>query len=1214
MNSVLLWLGGLLVAALALLFAVPHAIDWNAYRGVFEEEASRLLGREVRVGGEVNLRLLPMPYVRFEKVRIAEADGSLGEPFFRAEAFTLWLAVPPLLKGIIEANRVELDRPVLRLALNDRGQGNWQTFRFSPGLLPFVPNDVAFRSVAIRGGTLLVRTSGAAGTSSLTDVNGEFSANALEGPYKFRGNALWNGAPREIRLSTSAFEPDGRLRFKLTVHVYANGNAYTLDGTLLDLARAARVEGDLTAQLRLDTAGAGRIGEPTVFDLRSSFTADGRGARLGDLSLSYERDGKPQLLNGEARVSWQARLELAARLTSRWLDLDRIAGRANDVSPLESARALAQGMTELVPSEGTARATLDIEQAQLGGETVSGLRVGLERSGGALKVQEFKAALPGNVRLNLKGTIVGDDARAFSGDLMLRGVSLGRFLAWAAPGTSGESTAAEGPFWLASELSLSPAHIELSNANAEVGGAQIQGNLRYRWDGGRELAVALDGASIDLSAVVPGLLGEGRLAAMLWPASRSASHPQSVRLRIRADEVIDGATRFTDVDADIFLSGGTLRLPVLKFTSPHGLRVDMQGDVNDVAGRPSGALRGFVSAPTAEAVAALGGLLGSAPPLPARLLPSDISSFDLAFTAAFGSRAGSRLTIRSDGMVQQSRATATILLEGGLAGWREAPIDATLKLEGPDVIPLLAGAVSRPSESSPSNTASFALKVAGSSAASLFTFAELERGEDRLTFRGQSALDAAGALGVSGELLLTVADLGEAQQLVQWRRRLRLAGIGVAGLVDIAAKGGTVRLEPRGLMVGTSRLTGQLTLASGEQNEQKLRIEGRLRANQAPLQGLLGMLVDGQAAPDGELAGNASPWPDAPFAFDNLEGVEGKLVLSLGALQIGEGLALSEAELDLELSPGRVDVARLEGRALGGRLASRLMFERAAAGASLSFSGRLEGVELEQVGPRRVGEAQSRGIVNLSLELQGRALSPRGLLAVATGKGTAEIIDAYVSGISAGAVDKAADAVLAGATEGGRSTLERELQLALRSSALSIGTRRIPLEVADGAVRVGALIIDGPDGRVRNETTVDLQELRVDSEWQITPKRSAARTPAGRPQLPGVSLVYVGPLAALGTLKPRLSLDGLERELMVRRMEREVEQLERLRREDEERIRLQNAAPPEAADPPVLEAPFPIAPQAAPGSAANSSRRRQSVAPVPEPPVFPGSGVFNQSR
>ena len=61
MNSVLLWIAGLLVVLLGSLFAVPYFVDWNSYRGVFEAEASRIIGREVRVGGDVDLRLLPAP-------------------------------------------------------------------------------------------------------------------------------------------------------------------------------------------------------------------------------------------------------------------------------------------------------------------------------------------------------------------------------------------------------------------------------------------------------------------------------------------------------------------------------------------------------------------------------------------------------------------------------------------------------------------------------------------------------------------------------------------------------------------------------------------------------------------------------------------------------------------------------------------------------------------------------------------------------------------------------------------------------------------------------------------------------------------------------------------------------------------------------------------------------------------------------------------------
>ena len=70
MSNGLLYIAGLITLVLAALFAVPYFVDWNGYRGVFEEEATRILGREVRVGGDVNLRLLPAPYVRFDKLRI----------------------------------------------------------------------------------------------------------------------------------------------------------------------------------------------------------------------------------------------------------------------------------------------------------------------------------------------------------------------------------------------------------------------------------------------------------------------------------------------------------------------------------------------------------------------------------------------------------------------------------------------------------------------------------------------------------------------------------------------------------------------------------------------------------------------------------------------------------------------------------------------------------------------------------------------------------------------------------------------------------------------------------------------------------------------------------------------------------------------------------------------------------------------------------------
>ena len=209
MNNALLYFGGLLVVTLAALFAVPHFIDWNGYRGVFEEEASKVLGRDVRVGGAVNVRFLPTPFVRFEKVRLADPTGQTGEPFVRADSFTMRLSGPALLRGVLEANDIELHRPVLTLALDNQGGGNWSSVQIKPGSLPFVPQDVALHSVKVIDGVVALFNGDAQQIARAENINGEFSAEALKGPFKFKGQAQWSGEVRDIKFATTAPGADG---------------------------------------------------------------------------------------------------------------------------------------------------------------------------------------------------------------------------------------------------------------------------------------------------------------------------------------------------------------------------------------------------------------------------------------------------------------------------------------------------------------------------------------------------------------------------------------------------------------------------------------------------------------------------------------------------------------------------------------------------------------------------------------------------------------------------------------------------------------------------------------------------------------------------------------------------------------------------------------------------------------------------------------------
>ena len=187
-----------LITVIGALFAIPYFIDWNGYRGVFEEEATRLLGREVRVGGAVNLHLLPTPYFRFEKVRIADSSVNLQDAFFRADSLTIKLSVPPMFRGALEANEIELQRPVLRVALDKDDGWNWQSFGQALGQAAYMPSNVALTSVKISDGVLALHGPDGMERTRFEGLTAELSAPALDGPYRFRGTFGKTRAEREV--------------------------------------------------------------------------------------------------------------------------------------------------------------------------------------------------------------------------------------------------------------------------------------------------------------------------------------------------------------------------------------------------------------------------------------------------------------------------------------------------------------------------------------------------------------------------------------------------------------------------------------------------------------------------------------------------------------------------------------------------------------------------------------------------------------------------------------------------------------------------------------------------------------------------------------------------------------------------------------------------------------------------------------------------------
>ncbi len=554
MNNALLYLGGLLIVALAALFAVPHFVDWNSYRGLFEQEASRVLGREVRVGGAVNVRFLPVPYASFEKVRIADTSVAGAGSIIRVDGFTMWLSVAPLLRGVLEAHQVELKRPVIQLVTDGQGGGNWTNLSFNGSAMALMPQNVTLELVTISDGSVIVSNGEQGELARFDGINGDLTAEALDGPFKFKGTVNWDGAPRSLRLSTSKADANGELRFKAAVDVAASRNSYILDARISGFRTAPKLEGEVTAKLaRTASTGAQAAaanpaanpdakpsasqdlpsstpqaaGTPPPIDLKAKVSGDTLGVALKELEISLEQGGAPQLIGGGAVLKWAGKPRLDVTLSSRWLDLDRFeaanAGDKGQVIPLAASQAYLAALAAALPAEADTTAELSFDQVTLGGEAVSAVRVLAQRAGGPLELKTVRATLPGGTELDLSGILTPQPHPKIDGILFVTGQSFVRFLTWGLNRADFAKDRTDGPFSLDGHFVLSDASVDLTEATASLSGTTLRGDVKFELGERKRLAVALDGTRLDAGQIRPGIVSPDFIMKLLRPEGGEAS-------------------------------------------------------------------------------------------------------------------------------------------------------------------------------------------------------------------------------------------------------------------------------------------------------------------------------------------------------------------------------------------------------------------------------------------------------------------------------------------------------------------------------------------------------------------------------------------------------------------------------------------------------------------------------------------------------------------
>jgi hypothetical protein len=104
-----------------------------------------------------------------------------------------------------------------------------------------------------------------------------------------------------------------------------------------------------------------------------------------------------------------------------------------------------------------------------------------------------------------------------------------------------------------------------------------------------------------------------------------------------------------------------------------------------------------------------------------------------------------------------------------------------------------------------------------------------------------------------------------------------------------------IELKPRQLTVGSSNIDGTLALAYPDGGP--AIVTAQLEVDQATIPSLLGAVLDRgtTAVVEGEpLTQGKSIWPESPFDFAALDGVEAKLNVGFGTLSLEPGMDIEQ--------------------------------------------------------------------------------------------------------------------------------------------------------------------------------------------------------------------------------------------------------------------------------------------------------------------------------
>ncbi|MHB2211667.1 AsmA protein [Methylobacterium sp. CM6257] len=1091
MRDLLTALAGAVILVLVAALAVPPFVDWQAHRALVDQALARSLGVPARTDGRIEVRLLPSPRLRIDRLHLGSDTGqpSLDARFVKAE-----IALAPLLKGEFRFTETRIGRAEIKLPV-----AGSDALRLPPdfgGALR--ARDLAIENLHVQQFLVTTQVPATGRTDQLYVQDLTLQAPALVGPWRMEGTT--GGIP--FRAVSGTPGPDGRLAVKIS----GGGDAHP---RFEADARFGLVPAEADGAAQVEAEGSARlvVGPPTQaagaylpFALGGTFKARGTQVRFEGVDLAIDPGGRTLRLGGTGRLDlrqWRAGLNLEARR----LDIDAFLA-----SP-EGQSMIARGLPRRA---GSLPAMLDLDlavgSAVLGGEEWSNLAFTgtLERAGGLL-LRRLSVTGPAESSISVSGQVETAPLR-LTGPVALSAPdseALGRYL---------RRLGVEGPLTAlldgrrieaAADLSAAASSLSLRNLRLALGSARITGNARYtapEANARGRFDAQIRASGIDIAGLPPLGTALGSLR----------DHDLALTLEARDVRFGTAGSGNGTIAASIQSDGSGLVVDSLDVTDLAGASAKLSGRIGaDGTGRVSGRLKAPVAAP-------LLGLLERVWVGEIRLLPAFLRDAPLDLAVTLDREGGAAEALRTQargsaggGTLDLTLASRGTRIEGGTATLTAPRAGAWFGRTG------IAG-LQQPAElhlnAERRDEKTLALTANG-------MVAGLRLATSRPILVGPDAVPA------GGEVRADTADLAPFLMLA-----------GAASLPP-----GT---WPAELTVTLSRAEGDVGaavigwIAGGGVNAMLLRapdgaLRGRLALDRLSLPDLTAALL----LPAGTGGRFGPPAAHPPVSLDT----------RVVNLALGRGLVATDAVAAVGLADASLNLQNLTAKLAGGRIAGSVTIARHGTAAAVTGEGSLDDVGIAAL----AGGSPLGGRLNADLRFAATAETVAGLAENLSGSGTLGFKDLSVPEADPAALGRA----LSRATEIDDPLREGKLQALVSEELAKGGAQarapaRAAATIVGGIVRAGPFDIDFGPARWSGTVGYDLRNGRLDARGTLvggpTPRGWSAGPPA-------VQFGLAGPLGApervldVGALSNGLATFVLQRELETIELT-EADQVERQRR------------------------------------------------------------------